>query len=89
MALKYGEFRESVNLDFLVSDREGYRELRQMIRQQNDLKALWRIGGLPPQEEREPLADQYGIRARVMVDRGGRQIRDRAGGPDGTGIWRA
>jgi hypothetical protein len=68
IALQYGEFRESVDLDFLVSDREGYRGLRQMIRQQSGLKALWHISGLPPQEEREPLADQYGIRARVMVD---------------------
>jgi len=29
LALRYGEFRESVDLDFLVSDREGYRNPRQ------------------------------------------------------------
>ncbi|MCT0249259.1 nucleotidyl transferase AbiEii/AbiGii toxin family protein [Synechococcus sp. CS-205] len=68
IALLYGEFRESVDLDFLVSDREGYRGLRQSIRRQSSLKALWRTDGLPMNEEREPLADQYGIRARVLVD---------------------
>ena len=68
IALRYGEFRESVNIDFLVSDRDGYRELRQMIRREGSLKTLWRIDGLPLQEEWELLADQYGIRARVIVD---------------------
>ena len=68
IALRYGEFRESVDIDFLVSDRDGYRELRQMIRREGSLKTLWRIDGLPLQEEREPLADQYGIRARVIAD---------------------
>lgn len=68
IALRYGEFRESVDLDFLVSDLEGYRELRQMIRRQSGLKALWRTDGISLPEEREPLADQYGILARVMVD---------------------
>jgi hypothetical protein len=29
MALRYGEYRESVDIDFLVSDLAGYRELRQ------------------------------------------------------------
>ena len=47
IALLYGEFRESVDLDFLVSDREGYRGLRQSIRRQSSLKALWRTDGLP------------------------------------------
>ena len=68
IALRYGEFRESVDIDCLVSDRDGYRELRQMIRREGSLKTLWRIDGLPLQEEREPLADQYGIRARVIAD---------------------
>ncbi len=68
IALRHGEFRESVDLDFLVSDRDGYRELRQMIRREGSLKMLWRIDGIPLPEEREPLADQYGIRARVIVD---------------------
>lgn len=28
MALRYGEYRESVDIDFLVSDVASYRELR-------------------------------------------------------------
>jgi hypothetical protein len=31
MALRYGEYRESVDIDFRVSDLAGYRELRQML----------------------------------------------------------
>lgn len=31
IALRFGEFRESVNIDFLVSDPAGYRELRQLL----------------------------------------------------------
>ena len=68
IALRHGEFRESVDLDFLVSDRDGYRELRQMIRREGSLMALWLLDGIPLQEEREPLTDQYGIRAKVIVD---------------------
>ena len=28
IALKYGEYRESVDIDFMVSDLNGYRSLR-------------------------------------------------------------
>ncbi len=31
IALRYGEYRESVDVDFLVSDVAGYRELRQLV----------------------------------------------------------
>jgi len=31
MALRYGEYRESVDLDFLVSDVGSYRTLRQLL----------------------------------------------------------
>mgnify|MGYP006199810043 CR=1 FL=1 len=31
IALRYGEYRESVDIDFLVSDAAGYRELRQLL----------------------------------------------------------
>jgi hypothetical protein len=67
IALRYGEYRESVDLDFLVSDLQGYRELRQMIRRDNNLRALWKPGAQPIPEEREPFTDQYGIRSRLNV----------------------
>lgn len=31
IALRYGEYRESVDIDFLVSHAAGYRELRQLL----------------------------------------------------------
>jgi hypothetical protein len=31
IALRYGEYRESVDIDFLISDAAGYREIRQML----------------------------------------------------------
>ena len=31
MALRYGEYRESVDMDFLVSHTPGYRDLRQSL----------------------------------------------------------
>ena len=40
IALRYGEFRQSVDVDLLVSDRQGYRDLRQLIRGHNNLQPL-------------------------------------------------
>jgi hypothetical protein len=31
IALRYGEYRESVDINFLVSDIAGYRNLRQLL----------------------------------------------------------
>ena len=67
IALRYGEFRQSVDVDLLVSDRQGYRELRQLIRRHNSLQPLWKDPRHPLEESREPLTDQYGIRAGVVV----------------------
>jgi len=67
IALRYGEFRQSVVVDLLVSDRQGYRELRQLVRRHNSLKPLWKAPLHAPEESREPLTDQYGIRAGVLV----------------------
>lgn len=67
IALRYGEFRQSVDIDLLVSNLQGYRELRQMVRRDNSLKAFWKAPAQPFEESREPLTDQYGIRAGVIV----------------------
>lgn len=32
IALRFGEFRESVDIDFMVSSTSGYRELRELVR---------------------------------------------------------
>ncbi|MFM8605324.1 MAG: nucleotidyl transferase AbiEii/AbiGii toxin family protein [Cyanobium sp.] len=68
IALRYGEFRQSVDVDLLVSERQGYRELRQRIRRQNSLCPLWKRSPPPFAESREPLTDQYGIRSGVIVE---------------------
>jgi hypothetical protein len=61
MALRYGEYRESVDIDFLVSDAQGYRALTQLLTGPDGLAPIVRPGmSLPP--VREVRADQYGIR---------------------------
>ncbi len=72
IALRYGEFRESVDIDFLVSDLAGYRALRQLSGGPDGLNPLFRADAGPPQT-REVRADQYGIR--TMVNTGARPIK--------------
>ena len=40
ISLRLGEFRESLDIDFLVSDSAGYRELRERLRGAMSLAAL-------------------------------------------------
>jgi hypothetical protein len=64
MALRHGEYRESVDIDFLISDLTGYRDLRQMLGGVNGLDPLLRPGMRV--ELAQPVrADQYGIRTFV------------------------
>ncbi|WP_300676430.1 nucleotidyl transferase AbiEii/AbiGii toxin family protein [Nocardioides sp.] len=63
IVLANGEFRESVDIDFLVSDQGAFRQLRQMVRG-GGLQALTR-GEL--EVGRGPSVDGYGIRASVLV----------------------
>jgi hypothetical protein len=67
IALRYGEYRESVDIDFLVSDRDGYRSLRQRIGGAGGLRAIQRDGRSLDQV-RDVRADQYGLRTVVRVD---------------------
>ncbi len=66
IALRYGEFRESLDIDFLVSDIDGYRQLRQALTGNQSLGALIRRGSDVAQAA-ELRADQYGIRSAVRV----------------------
>ena len=63
IVLANGEFRESVDIDFLVSDQQSYRALRQLVRD-HGLDALAKreldLG-------RTPSIDGYGIRTWVLV----------------------
>lgn len=70
LALRYGEYRESVDIDFLVSHREGYRALRQLLSGKAGLQAICRAGIDPAPlftQAREVRADQYGIRTMLRV----------------------
>jgi len=69
IALRHGEYRESRDIDLLVSDTAGYRELRQHLRGAHDLGPLTRPGAETFAFEREIRIDQYGIRGFVLVDR--------------------
>jgi Nucleotidyl transferase AbiEii toxin, Type IV TA system len=68
IALRHGEYRESVDIDFLVSDANGYRELRQLLTGSLGINALLRTGAQPLVMLREVRADQYGIRTQVQMD---------------------
>jgi hypothetical protein len=61
MALRYGEYRESVDIDFLVADLAGYRELRQELGGPAGLQPIVREG-MQVQLLRDVQANQYGIR---------------------------
>ena len=63
IVLANGEFRESVDIDFLVSDPKSYRELRQMVREHG-------LDALATREldlGRTPCVDGYGIRTSLLV----------------------
>ena len=63
IVLANGEFRESVDIDFLVSDPQSYRALRQMVRDHG-------LAALAAREldlGRTPSVDGYGIRTSVLV----------------------
>ncbi len=71
IAMRCGEYRESVDIDFLVSSRTGYRGLRQLAG--NGLKALFRDSNLPFEYGRDMRVDQYGFRS--MLEVVGREIK--------------
>jgi hypothetical protein len=67
MALRYGEYRESVDIDFLVSRVEGYRQLRERLTGPDGMRAITRSGHALNQT-RAVRADQYGLRTLLQVD---------------------
>lgn len=65
IALRFGEYRESWGIDFVVSDRSGYSDLRQLVCQPDGFNALTRR---PIAVHRQVIVDQYGMRALLDVD---------------------
>ena len=68
IALRHGEYRESVDIDFLVSSVGHYRALRQLLTGPAGIMAIVRAGAQPLLQTREMRADQYGIRTVLSVD---------------------
>ena len=63
IVLDNGEFRESADIDFLVSEQQSYRRLRQIVRD-HGLDAL---ASRALTLGRAPSVDGYGIRTSVLV----------------------
>lgn len=68
IALRYGEYRESVDIDFLVSDLASYRNLRQLLTNPGGIAGIVHAGATPLAQIKEVRADQYGIRTTLRVD---------------------
>ena len=68
IALRFGEYRESVDIDFLVSDLASYRNLRQLLTAKAGVAAICHATAQPLALARDIRADQYGIRTVLQVD---------------------
>lgn len=64
-ALRFGEYRTSVDVDFLISDGAGYRSLRERVKQ-GGLKSLF-VSSAGISVDSQFTTDQYGIRGTVLV----------------------
>lgn len=67
IALRFGEYRESVDIDFLLSDVTHYRSLRQLLMGAAGINAIVLPGQPPLMQLRDIRADQYGIRTMLSV----------------------
>ena len=67
IALRYGEYRESVGIDFLVSDAAGYRELRHLLTGQGGLAAITHAHAAPLVPTLFPRALLSCTRMRLVV----------------------
>jgi hypothetical protein len=64
IVLTHGEYRQSVDVDMVVSSKGGYRELRGLVNSQG-IEALMKH---PLPLRREARIDQYGIRCAFDID---------------------
>ncbi len=72
IAMRHGEYRESVDIDFLVSDAGGYRAMRERLTGPAGVLAIARPGVLL-EAARDVRGDQYGIR--TLLRTGGIDIK--------------
>jgi hypothetical protein len=71
ISMRNDEYRQSVDIDFLVSSKPGYSELRQLAGA--GLRTLFKNNTLPFAQNRDVRIDQYGIR--TMLEVVGREIK--------------
>lgn len=67
LALMHHEYRESNDIDFMISAVDGYRNLRILLTGKEGFAALAKAGGNIRQVA-EVRADQYGIRGKIEVE---------------------
>lgn len=67
IVMQRGEYRESVDMDFLVSDLVCYRELRKALQNSETLARFFGLGRGPLLALPDIRADQYGIRTRLPL----------------------
>jgi hypothetical protein len=68
IVLDLDEYRVSADLDFLVSEPQGYAEIRDLVRRRG-ASALF-VPGTALRFPREPITDQYGVRFPVQLPGG-------------------
>ncbi len=66
IVLRYGEYRESADVAFVVSEIQSYRMLRKSLGSSGGLGVLLKRDGVI-EPVRDIRADQYGIRTRLAV----------------------
>lgn len=67
IALRYGEYRESIDVDFLVCDADAFRGLRRLILEEG-LVGITRPGAPALERSTDLRSDADGIRTRVVQD---------------------
>lgn len=68
IALRFGEYRESVDIDFILSDVSHYRSLCQLLMGADGVNTIL-LPGQPPLPQTHAIrTDQYGIRTILSVD---------------------
>lgn len=67
IALRFGEYRESVDMDFVVSNTANYGKLRALLSGPEGIAPIFIQGQQLVSQKREVRADQYGIRTLLAV----------------------
>jgi len=67
IALMYGEYRESVDMDFMISELSSYQKLRSLLRSEKGIAAIMTAKSPNVTQMTDIRADQYGIRTKLEV----------------------